>query len=88
MVFRVTEAVIATATQAVETARQLLAMSTLDAGCIIGLGRAAASTLRVLLNDERFKTGNSMTYFTELQERIREIRRSERFFYQKNQRYL
>ena len=35
------------------------------------------------LNDERFKTGNSMTYFTELQERIREIRLSERFFYQK-----
>jgi len=24
------------------------------------------------LNDERFKTGNSMNYFTELQERIRE----------------
>lgn len=35
------------------------------------------------LNDERFKTGKSMTYFTELQERIREIRLSERFFYQK-----
>ena len=35
------------------------------------------------LNDERFKTGNSMAYFTELQERIREIRLSERFFYQK-----
>jgi hypothetical protein len=35
------------------------------------------------LNDERFKTGNSMNYFTELQERIREIRLSERFFYQK-----
>jgi len=35
------------------------------------------------LNDERFKRGNSMTYFTELQERIREIRLSERFFYQK-----
>jgi len=35
------------------------------------------------LNDERFKTGNSMIYFTELQERIREIRLSERFFYQK-----
>ncbi|MBM4309572.1 MAG: virulence RhuM family protein [Deltaproteobacteria bacterium] len=35
------------------------------------------------LNDERFKTGNSMNYFTELQERIREIRISERFFYQK-----
>lgn len=36
-----------------------------------------------VLNDERFKTGNSMNYFTELQERIREIRLSERFFYQK-----
>ncbi|MBN2793055.1 MAG: virulence RhuM family protein [Desulfuromonadales bacterium] len=35
------------------------------------------------LNDERFKSGNSMNYFTELQERIREIRLSERFFYQK-----
>ncbi|MCK5680290.1 virulence RhuM family protein, partial [bacterium] len=31
------------------------------------------------LNDERFKTGNSMNYFSELQERIREIRISERF---------
>ncbi len=36
-----------------------------------------------VLNDERFKTGNSMNYFTELQERIREIRLSEKFFYQK-----
>ena len=35
------------------------------------------------LNDERFKKGNSMNYFAELQERIREIRLSERFFYQK-----
>jgi hypothetical protein len=35
------------------------------------------------LDDERFKTGNSMNYFTELQDRIREIRLSERFFYQK-----
>jgi len=35
------------------------------------------------LNDDRFKTGNSMNYFNELQERIREIRISERFFYQK-----
>ena len=35
------------------------------------------------LNDKRFKTGNSMNYFNELQERIREIRLSERFFYQK-----
>ncbi|NBV06802.1 MAG: cell filamentation protein Fic [Proteobacteria bacterium] len=35
------------------------------------------------LNDERFKAGKSMNYFDELQERIREIRLSERFFYQK-----
>ncbi len=35
------------------------------------------------LNDERFKTGESMNYFNELQARIREIRLSERFFYQK-----
>ena len=35
------------------------------------------------LNDERFKSGSSMNYFRELQERIREIRLSERFFYQK-----
>ena len=35
------------------------------------------------LNDDRFKRGNSMNYFDELQERIREIRLSERFFYQK-----
>ena len=33
------------------------------------------------LNDDRFKTGSSMNYFSELQERIREIRLSERFFY-------
>ncbi len=36
-----------------------------------------------VLNDERFKTGQSMNYFDELQSRIREIRISERFFYQK-----
>ncbi|MCK5539083.1 MAG: virulence RhuM family protein, partial [Bacteroidales bacterium] len=36
-----------------------------------------------VLNDERFKSGNSLNYFNELQERIREIRLSERFFYQK-----
>lgn len=36
-----------------------------------------------VLNDERFKSGKSMNYFNELQERIREIRLSERFFYQK-----
>ena len=35
------------------------------------------------LNDDRFKSGNSMTYFDELQSRIRDIRISERFFYQK-----
>jgi hypothetical protein len=35
------------------------------------------------LNDDRFKTGNSMNYFNELQARIREIRISEKFFYQK-----
>lgn len=35
------------------------------------------------LNDERFKSGSSMNYFSELQERIRKIRISERFFYQK-----
>ena len=35
------------------------------------------------LNDDRFKSGRSMNYFNELQERIREIRLSERFFYQK-----
>jgi len=35
------------------------------------------------LNDDRFKSGTPMNYFNELQERIREIRISERFFYQK-----
>ncbi len=35
------------------------------------------------LNDDRFKSGNSMNYFDELQQRIREIRLSEKFFYQK-----
>ncbi len=35
------------------------------------------------LNDERFKSGQSMNFFDELQERIREIRLSEKFFYQK-----
>lgn len=35
------------------------------------------------LNDDLFKSGNSMNYFNELQERIRQIRLSERFFYQK-----
>lgn len=36
-----------------------------------------------VLNDDRFKSGTSMNYFNELQERIREIRLSERFLYQK-----
>ena len=35
------------------------------------------------LNDERFKSGKSMNYFNELQERLRQIRLSEKFFYQK-----
>jgi len=35
------------------------------------------------LNDDRFKLGSSMNYFNELQDRIREIRLSEKFFYQK-----
>jgi len=36
-----------------------------------------------VLNDERFKNGNSIEYFEELQKRLREIRISEKFFYQK-----
>ena len=36
----------------------------------------------VALNDERFKRGNSMNYFRDLLDRIREIRMSERVFYQ------
>ena len=36
----------------------------------------------IVINDERFKTGSSMNYFKELLERIREIRLSERVFYQ------
>lgn len=35
------------------------------------------------LNDDRFKSGNSMNYFNELQDRLREIRISERFFIHK-----
>lgn len=35
------------------------------------------------LNDERLKSGTSMNYFNELQDRIRQIRLSEKFFYQK-----
>lgn len=34
------------------------------------------------LNDERFKTGSSYNYFNELLDRIREIRLSEKVFYQ------
>ncbi|MGM0519830.1 MAG: virulence RhuM family protein [Campylobacterota bacterium] len=36
-----------------------------------------------VLNDEKFKNGNSMSYFDELQQRLRDIRLSEKFFYQK-----
>ncbi len=36
----------------------------------------------VALNDERFRRGHSMNYFRDLLERIREIRLSERVFYQ------
>jgi len=36
-----------------------------------------------VLNDDRFKTGSSMNYFDELQKRLRDIRISEKFFYQK-----
>ncbi|MCT7539433.1 virulence RhuM family protein [Aliarcobacter cryaerophilus] len=36
-----------------------------------------------VLNDERFKNSNSMGYFDELQKRLRDIRISEKFFYQK-----
>ncbi len=35
------------------------------------------------LNDDRFESGDAMKYFNELQERIRKIRLSEKFFYQK-----
>ena len=35
------------------------------------------------LNDDRFKSGTSMNYFNELQNRICEIRIFEKFFYQK-----
>ncbi|MFH0709384.1 MAG: RhuM family protein [Pseudomonadota bacterium] len=36
-----------------------------------------------VLNDDRFKSGTSMSYFDELQNRLRDIRLSEKFFYQK-----
>ncbi len=48
----------------------------------------ATNTLRdyivkgYVLDDERFKKGQSLTYFKELIDRIREIRLSERLFYQ------
>ncbi len=35
------------------------------------------------MNDERFKTGKTMNYFDEMLERIRDIRTSEKVFYQK-----
>ena len=37
-----------------------------------------------VLNDDRFKNGNSMGYFDELQKRLRDIRIPEKFFYQKS----
>ena len=36
-----------------------------------------------VLDDDRFKSGDSMVYFDELQKRLRDIRLSEKFFYQK-----
>ncbi len=36
-----------------------------------------------ILNDDRFKNGTQMEYFDELQKRLRDIRLSEKFFYQK-----
>lgn len=36
-----------------------------------------------VMDDERLKSGNQMNYFDELMERIRDIRSSERIFYQK-----
>ena len=36
-----------------------------------------------VLDDDRFKSGTQMSYFDELQKRLRDIRISERFFYQK-----
>ena len=36
-----------------------------------------------ILDDDRFKNGTQMSYFDELQNRLRKIRLSERFFYQK-----
>jgi len=36
-----------------------------------------------VLDDDRFKSGTQMSYFDELQKRLRDIRISEKFFYQK-----
>jgi len=36
-----------------------------------------------VLDDDRFKNGTQMSYFDELQKRLRDIRISEKFFYQK-----
>jgi len=36
-----------------------------------------------VLDDDRFKNGKQMSYFDELQKRLRDIRISEKFFYQK-----
>ncbi|MCF7669090.1 MAG: Fic family protein [Verrucomicrobia bacterium] len=56
------EAVIVTATQAVETAQQLLDLSNQDRDKISGLGRAAASTLQVYraLMEHPIATSNSL----------------------------
>ena len=40
------------------------------------------------LNDQRFKQGQSMHYFEELQERIRQIRLSEKFFIKKSKIFI
>lgn len=63
-----TEAVIFTATQAVETAQQLLDLSSLDRDRISGLGRAAASTLQVhrALMEHPIATSGSLTKKTGL----------------------
>lgn len=57
------EAVIVTATQAVETARQLLDLSNQDRDKISGLGRAAASTLQIhrALMEHPIATSGSLT---------------------------
>ena len=62
------EAVIVTATQAVETAQQLLNLSNLDRDKISGLGRAAASTLQVhrALMEQPIATSGSLVEKTGL----------------------